>query len=31
VAERQAVSAAGDEPPLPVSRDRFLTQPLHAR
>ncbi len=27
----QAKAAAAEEPPLPVSRERFLTQPLHAR
>jgi hypothetical protein len=31
VAERLASSAVEDEPPLPVSRERFVTQPLHAR
>jgi uncharacterized protein YndB with AHSA1/START domain len=31
VAERLAASTVEDEPPLPVSRERFLTQPLHAR
>jgi hypothetical protein len=31
LAERQTASTVEDEPPLPVSRDRFLTQPLHAR
>jgi hypothetical protein len=30
-AERLAVSTVEDEPPLPVSRERFATQPLHAR
>ena len=30
-AERAAASTVEDEPPLPVSRDRFVTQPLHAR
>jgi uncharacterized protein YndB with AHSA1/START domain len=30
-AERLASSAVEDEPPLPVSRERFVTQPLHAR
>jgi len=27
-AERLAASPVEDEPPLPISRDRFLTQPL---
>jgi uncharacterized protein YndB with AHSA1/START domain len=27
----QAKAAAADEPALPISRERFLTQPLHAR
>ena len=27
----QAKAEAADEPPLPVSRERFLTQPLRAR
>jgi uncharacterized protein YndB with AHSA1/START domain len=31
VAERAAASTVEAEPPLPVSRERFLTQPLHAR
>jgi hypothetical protein len=31
VAERRAGSTVEDEPPLPVSRERFLTQPQHAR
>jgi uncharacterized protein YndB with AHSA1/START domain len=31
VAERLTASTVEDEPSLPVSRDRFLTQPLHAR
>jgi uncharacterized protein YndB with AHSA1/START domain len=31
VAERRAGSTAEDEPPLPVSRERFLTQPQHTR
>lgn len=31
VAERLAASTVEDEPPLPVSGERFLTQPLHAR
>jgi hypothetical protein len=31
VAERLASSTVEDEPPLPVSRERFVTQPLHAR
>jgi hypothetical protein len=31
VAERAAASAVEDEPPFPVSRQRFVTQPLHAR
>ena len=31
VAERRAASTVEDEPPLPVSRERFVTQPLHAR
>jgi len=30
-AERPTGSAVEDEPPLPVSRERFLTEPLHAR
>ena len=30
-AERPTGSAVEDEPPLPVSRERFLTAPLHAR
>ena len=30
-AERLASSPVEDEPPLPVSRERFVTQPLHAR
>ena len=30
VAERRAASTVEDEPPLPVSRERFVTQPLHA-
>ncbi len=30
-AEQLAASAVEDEPPLPVSRERFRTQPLHAR
>ena len=30
-AERLASSTVDDEPPLPVSRERFVTQPLHAR
>ncbi len=29
-AERLSVSPPGDEPPLPVSRERFATQPLRA-
>jgi len=29
LAERQAAAAVEDEPPLPVSRERFATQPLH--
>ncbi len=29
--ERAAASTAVDEPPLPVSRERFLTQPSRAR
>jgi hypothetical protein len=29
VAERAAASTVEDEPPLPVSRERFLTQPVH--
>ena len=31
VAERATASTVEDEPPLPVSRERFMTQPLHAR
>jgi hypothetical protein len=31
LAERLKVSTVVDEPPLPVSRERFMTQPLHAR
>ena len=31
VAERAAASTVEDEPPLPASRERFLTQPLHER
>ncbi len=31
VAERATASTVENEPPLPVSRERFLTQPLHAR
>jgi uncharacterized protein YndB with AHSA1/START domain len=31
VAERRAASAVENEPPLPVSRERFLTQPHHTR
>jgi uncharacterized protein YndB with AHSA1/START domain len=31
VAERAPASTVEDEPPLPVSRERFATQPLHAR
>ena len=31
VSERQAASTVEDEPPLPVSQQRFVTQPLHAR
>ena len=31
VTERLASSTIEDEPPLPVSRERFVTQPLHAR
>ena len=31
VAERRAASIAEDEPLLPVSRERFLTQPHHTR
>jgi uncharacterized protein YndB with AHSA1/START domain len=30
-AERGAASTVEDEPPLPVSRERFVTQPLQAR
>ncbi len=30
-AEQVAASAVEDEPSLPVSRERFRTQPLHAR
>jgi uncharacterized protein YndB with AHSA1/START domain len=30
-AERGAASTVEDEPPLPVSRERFVTEPLHAR
>jgi hypothetical protein len=29
VAERATASSVEDEPPLPIPRDRFLTQPLH--
>ncbi len=29
--EQAKAAAAADEPPLPVSRERFLTQPFHAR
>jgi hypothetical protein len=31
VTERATASSVEDEPPLPVSRDRFLTHPLHER
>jgi uncharacterized protein YndB with AHSA1/START domain len=31
VAERPAASTVEEEPPLPVSRERFVTEPLHAR
>ena len=31
VAERRATSTVENEPPLPVSRERFLTQPHHTR
>jgi hypothetical protein len=31
LAERLKGSTVEDEPPLPVSRERFMTQPLHAR
>jgi len=31
VAERLAASTVENDPPLPVSRERFVTQPLHAR
>ena len=31
VAERRAASTVEDEPPLPVSRERFLTQAHHTR
>jgi hypothetical protein len=31
LAERLTASTIEDEPPLPVSRERFLTQPLQAR
>jgi hypothetical protein len=31
LAERVTASTVEDEPPLPVSRERFATQPLHAR
>ena len=31
VAERRAASTVENEPPLPVSRERFLTQPQHTR
>jgi hypothetical protein len=31
LAERLTASTVEDEPPLPVSRERFVTQPLHAR
>ena len=31
LAEQAKASAAADEPPLPVSHERFLTQPFHAR
>ncbi|MGO9418899.1 hypothetical protein [Roseiarcus sp.] len=27
----EQANAAVDEPPLPISRERFLTQPVHAR
>ena len=27
--ERVEASSAGDEPSLPISRDRFLTHPVH--
>ena len=30
-AERRAASTVEDEPPLPVSRERFLTQPHQTR
>jgi uncharacterized protein YndB with AHSA1/START domain len=30
VAERATASTVEDEPPLPISRERFVTQPLHA-
>ena len=31
VAERAAASTVEDEPPLPASRERFVTQPQHTR
>lgn len=31
LAEQLTASTAEDEPPLPASRERFLTQPLHGR
>jgi hypothetical protein len=31
LAERVTASTVEDEPPLPISRERFATQPLHAR
>jgi hypothetical protein len=31
LAEQANQAIAVEEPPLPVSRERFLTQPLHAR
>jgi hypothetical protein len=31
VAERRAASTVENEPPLPVSRERFVTQPHHTR
>jgi hypothetical protein len=31
LAEQAKAAAAADEPPLPVSRERFLTQPFRAR
>jgi hypothetical protein len=31
LAEQAKAEAAADEPPLPVSRERFLARPVHAR